>query len=53
MIGKKLREYRGKLRLTGTTLAKLAGINQPYLSEIENEKSTAIRYFYEFSERYF
>lgn len=38
MIGKKLREYRGKLRLTGTTLAKLAGINQPYLSEIENEK---------------
>lgn len=38
MIGKKLQEYRGKLRLTGTTLAKLAGINQPYLSEIENEK---------------
>ena len=38
MIGKKLREYRGNLRLTGTTLAKLAGINQPYLSEIENEK---------------
>lgn len=38
MIGKKLKAYRLMLDLTGTTLAKLAGINQPYLSEIENEK---------------
>lgn len=38
MIGKKLKKYRLMLDLTGTTLAKLAGINQPYLSEIENEK---------------
>ena len=38
MIGKKLNKYRLMLDLTGTTLAKLAGINQPYLSEIENEK---------------
>lgn len=38
MIGKKIKKYRGKFNLTGTTLAKLAGINQPYLSEIENEK---------------
>lgn len=38
MIGKKLKQYRLMLDLTGTKLAKLAGINQPYLSEIENEK---------------
>lgn len=38
MIGKKLKKYRLMLDLTGTALAKLAGINQPYLSEIENEK---------------
>lgn len=38
MIGKKLKGYRQLLKLTGVTLANLAGINQPYLSEIENEK---------------
>ena len=38
MIGKKLKEYRQSLKLTGATLANLAGINQPYLSQIENEK---------------
>ncbi|HAV95175.1 helix-turn-helix domain-containing protein [Lactococcus lactis] len=38
MIGKKIKEYRLNLKLTGATLANLAGINQPYLSQIENEK---------------
>ncbi len=38
MIGKKIKKYRGKFYLTGTNLARLSGINQPYLSEIENEK---------------
>lgn len=39
MIGSKLKEYRQMLDLTGATLANLAGINQPYLSKIENEKT--------------
>ena len=38
MIGKKLKAYRLMLDLTGTTLAKLAGINQPYLSEKKKKK---------------
>ncbi|MFG7388644.1 helix-turn-helix domain-containing protein [Lactococcus lactis] len=33
-----MKEYRLNLKLTGATLANLAGINQPYLSQIENEK---------------
>lgn len=38
MIGKKLKEYRRNLKLTGETLANLAGIQRSYLSQIENEK---------------
>lgn len=38
MIGSKLKKYRLMLDLTGATLANLSGINQPYLSKIENEK---------------
>ena len=38
MIGKKLKEYRQTLKVTGETLANLAGIKRSYLSQIENEK---------------
>ncbi|MEY2386864.1 helix-turn-helix domain-containing protein [Lactococcus lactis] len=38
MIGKKIKEYRQNLKLTGETLANLAGIQRSYLSQIENEK---------------
>ena len=38
MIGKKIKEYRQLLKVTGTVLANLAGIKQSYLSQIENER---------------
>lgn len=38
MIGKKLKEYRQNLKVTGETLANLAGMQRSYLSQIENEK---------------
>ncbi|MDU0403482.1 hypothetical protein KF7HA_01842 [Lactococcus lactis] len=38
MIGKKLKEYRLSLGVTGETLAGLAGIKRSWLSQIENEK---------------
>lgn len=38
MIGKKIKEYRLALKLTGETLSSYAGIKRSYLSQIENEK---------------
>lgn len=38
MIGAKLKKYRQDLKLTGETLAGLAGIKRSWLSQIENEK---------------
>lgn len=38
MIGIKIKKYRLSLKMTGAMLANIAGINQPYLSQIENEK---------------
>lgn len=36
-MGEKIKKYRGKR--TGKEIADLAGISQPYLSEIENNKA--------------
>lgn len=38
MIGSKLKSYRLSLKVTGETLAGLAGIKRSWLSQIENEK---------------
>lgn len=38
MIGSKLKNYRLSLKVTGETLAGLAGIKRSWLSQIENEK---------------
>lgn len=38
MIGTQIKKYRQMLKMTGETLANLAGIQRSYLSQIENEK---------------